>query len=156
LVDTFLSPEVLERDDFRLELFGGGREELIDELLAVNPNVRWHGAYRLEDLPELLDGIDVGLSTSRFETFHRVTREYLFAGLPVIGSTAFGIPEIVHDGVNGLLFDHEESGSMLRAVLSCLNDRALLARLTQGARDTSIKSVREEVEELEALYRESI
>jgi glycosyltransferase involved in cell wall biosynthesis len=156
LVATFLHPALRERDDFGLEFFGGGNEELIEELLAINPNAHWHGSYRLHELPSLLEKIDVGLSTSRFETFHRVTREYLLAGAPVIGSRAFGIPEVIEDGVNGLLFDHTEPESMLRAVLSCLDDRDLLTRITQGAQNTAIKSVQEEADQLEALYRECL
>ena len=100
--------------------------------------------------------MDVGLSTSYFETFHRVTREYLLAGRPVIGSHAFGIPDIVRSGRNGLLFDHREPGSLTRAVLSVLDDRALLATLAAGARTTRVRSTDDEADELAALYRDLV
>ncbi len=129
---------------------------MLHELLARNPNVTWHGAYRPDELPALLSGIDIGLSTSRFETFHRVTREYLLSGVPVIGSMAFGIPEVVHPGRNGLLFDHAEPGSLLRAVKACLDDPDLVPRLTAGARTTEIKSVANEIDQMVALYEDCL
>ncbi len=156
VTDTFTSPELLRRGDYRLVLAGGGDKRLAAPLLAANPKVSWHGPYRSGDLPRLLAGVDVGLSTSYFETFHRVTREYLLAGRPVIGSHAFGIPDIVRSGRNGLLFDHREPGSLTRAVLSVLDDRALLATLAAGARTTRVRSTDDEADELAALYRDLV
>jgi glycosyltransferase involved in cell wall biosynthesis len=153
---AFLHPSLMERDDYRLLIFGGGDESVIAELLERNPRVHWSGSYQPDELPTLLSRIDVGLSTSRFETFHRVTREYLFSGVPVIGSTAFGIPEIVRHGLNGLLFDHADPASFLRAVVECLENPELVARLTAGAQATTIRSVGEEVDDLVALYDEVI
>ncbi|HWE66681.1 MAG TPA: glycosyltransferase [Acidimicrobiales bacterium] len=154
---AFLHPDLLGRDDYRLVILGGGDESIIAELLARNPRVHWTGPYEPEELPARLAEIDVGLSTSRFETFHRVTREYLLSGVPVIGSsTAFGIPEVVQHGHNGLLFDHVEPGSLLRAVLACLDEPELLARITAGALATTIRSVSEEVDDLVALYGEVV
>jgi O-antigen biosynthesis protein len=156
LADTFLSPAMCNRDDYRLAIYGDGDESLIRELLIRNLNVRWHGSYRPDDLPTLLDGIDVGLSVSRWETFHRVTREYLLSGIPVIGSTAFGIPEVVRHGQNGLLFEHAIPGSLLGAVTALLEDAELLARLTAGAQATVVRSISEEVDDLVALYQECV
>jgi glycosyltransferase involved in cell wall biosynthesis len=143
-----------ERDDYRLCLLGGGKESLVAALVGANPNVIVGGAYRPEDLPELLTHVQVGLSTSYFETFHRVTREYLLAGLPVVGSRAFGIPDIVQHGHNGLLFDSTDPTTLVRAVTSLLDDRKLLARLTEGAQSTSVRSSDEEADDLFALYEE--
>nr|MDA8267314.1 glycosyltransferase family 1 protein [Actinomycetota bacterium] len=91
-----------------------------------------------------------------FETYHRVTREYLAAGLAVVGSTAFGITDIVVPGANGLSFDHAEPGSLVRAVTALADDRLLLSRLQSGARATAIRSVAEEVDDLQALYRQLV
>lgn len=151
---AFTRPALLERDDYRLVLLGGGNDRLVAPMLAANPHVTWHGPYRSEDLPELLSHVDVGLSTSYFETFHRVTREYLLAGRPVIGSRAFGIPDVIRPGHNGLLFDHAEAGSLARAVIMLLDDRDLLAALTRGARTTVVRSTDDEADDLAALYAE--
>ncbi len=154
VVEAFTDPQLLGRNDYRLWLLGGGNESLVAPLLDANPNVIMVGAYLPEDLPEFLAHMDVGLSTSGFETFHRVTREYLLAGLPVIGSRAFGIPDIVRPGKNGLLFDSTDAASLVRAVLTLLDDALLLATLTEGARSTSVRTREEEADDLAALYEE--
>lgn len=94
----------------------------------------------------------MGLAPSRFETFHRVTREYLAAGLAVIGSTAFGIPDAVRDGVNGLIFAAGDAVGLRKAVVSVLEDRELLDQLRAGARQSSVRSAEDEVEELLEQY----
>jgi glycosyltransferase involved in cell wall biosynthesis len=154
VVEAFSDPQLRDRDDYRLCLLGGGNEDLVAALVDANPNVIMVGPYRPEDLPGFLAHMDVGLSTSGFETFHRVTREYLLAGLPVIGSRAFGIPDIVRPGENGLLFDSTDPATLVRSVLSLLDDRALLATLTEGAGSTSVRSGEEEADDLAALYAE--
>jgi glycosyltransferase involved in cell wall biosynthesis len=154
VVEAFTDTRLRDRDDYRLCLLGGGNEGLVSPLVDANPNIILVGAYRPDELPELLAHMHVGLSTSGFETFHRVTREYLLSGLPVIGSRAFGIPDIVRPGKNGLLFDSTDPATLVRAVLSLLDDRALLAELTEGARSTRVRSCEEEADDLAALYAE--
>ena len=153
VVDAFSHTELAGRDDWRLLLAGGGDRSL-GARLRGDPRVRDHGPYAPEEMPALLGEAHVGLSASYFETFHRVTREYLAGGLPVLGSTAFGITDVVVHGVNGWLFDHGDEGSLRRALVRLLDDRALVGRLRAAAAATSIRSVAEEVDDLQAIYRE--
>jgi GT2 family glycosyltransferase/glycosyltransferase involved in cell wall biosynthesis len=152
VVDAFTHPEVAGRDDWELLLAGGGDRSTFGRLLD-DARVTDRGPYGPEELPALLAGADVGLSASYFESFHRVTREYLLAGLPVVGSTAFGITDAVVDGVNGLVFDHAAAGSLRSALTRLLDDPGLVRRLADGARATRVRSVADEVDELEELYR---
>lgn len=156
VVDAFTSPDLVSRsDEWRLDLAGGGDTTAIAPLLA-STSVHHQGEYTPDELAALLADADVGISASVFETFHRVTREYLSADLAVLGSTAFGITDVVVDGENGILFDHSEEGSLERAVLRLLDDRALVERLRAGAKATHVRTVAEEVDELEELYAEVI
>jgi glycosyltransferase involved in cell wall biosynthesis len=153
VVEAFTHPDVADRDDWRLVLAGGGDRAVFGPLLA-DRRVTDLGPYRPEDLPRILQDADVGLSTSVFESFHRVTREYLYAGLAVLGSQAFGITDAVVPELNGLLFDHAMPGSLRQAVLQLLDDRQLVHRLRDGALATPIRSVAQEVDELETIYLE--
>jgi glycosyltransferase involved in cell wall biosynthesis len=153
LVAVFSHPDLLRRSDYKLTIHGGGDAEVLRRLLAANPRARYGGPFTLDQLPEILRAGDVGLSPSRFETFHRVTREYQAAGLAVIGSTAFGIPDAVRPEVNGLLFAAGDVDGFRRAVLRLLNDRPLLARLQEGAHLTPVRGVEEELDELLKEYQ---
>jgi len=149
---VFSHSALLSRQDYDLTIYGTGDPGVFGDLTARNPRVRYLGAFPTEQLPAILHAANVGLSPSRFETFHRVTREYLIAGLPVIGSTAFGIPDVVRTGENGVIFEAGDVDGFRRAVLSVLDDRAYLARLATGARATRIRTKTEEIDDLLAQY----
>lgn len=154
VVAAFCDPVLTGRRDYRLRILGGGDTSLIERLLDSNPNVEHVGRYAAPDLPALLADCDVGLSASLFETFHRVTREYLLAGLPVIANPTFGSSAVLEDGHDALLYRHDEPGSLVRAVTALLDDPALESRLAEGATATPVRSVDEEVDELVGLYDE--
>ena len=121
-------------------------------ILTGLPGVQMHGNYNHEFLSEILNKGDIGLVPSAFETFNRVSREMLYYGLPVIGSRAFGIPEVVKHEVNGLILETLDEHEFYEAVSRLLNDTELLDRLTNGAELTKIKTISEEFDELAALY----
>lgn len=56
------------------------------------------------------------------------------AGVPVIASRVGGLPEIVHDMVNGLLVDNEP-GSLAEAIRRLMTDRPLAERLGTNGRE---------------------
>lgn len=152
VVEAFTSQALLGRADYRLRIHGVGDVTLIEPLLEANDRVEFAGRYDAAELPALLGRADVGLSTSLFETFHRVPREYLLAGLPVIANPTFGIRDLVRHGHNGLVYEHTRPGSLASAVTSLLDDPALEATLAEGARTTPVRSADEELDELAGLY----
>jgi glycosyltransferase involved in cell wall biosynthesis len=56
------------------------------------------------------------------------------AGVPVIASRVGGLPEIVHDMVNGLLVDNEPN-SLADAIRRLMTDRPLAERLGSNGRE---------------------
>jgi glycosyltransferase involved in cell wall biosynthesis len=151
VVTVFTHPELLTRD-YELIIAGSGHPQPLAPLLDANPRARFLSTYAPEQLPSLLAQADIGLSPSRFETFHRVTREYLAAGLPVIGSDAFGIPDAIRDGVNGLLFQAGDCEGFRRAVLRVLDEPHLIEHLALGARQTVVRSISSEMDEIIEQY----
>jgi len=154
LRDAFLHPSLRARSDYVLSVYGNGDPAPILELQQHNPRVQYLGAYTPADLPSILATASVGLSPSWFETYHRVTREYLAAGVPVIGTTAFGIPDAVEHGVNGLLVEQGDVGGFVGAILRVLDDPTVLRALREGASRTRLRSVPEEVDDVVAVYCE--
>lgn len=62
--------------------------------------------------------------------------EAMAAGLPVVATAVGGIPDVVSDGQDGLLFTPGDRAALETLLRSVLRDRALAARLGAAARGT--------------------
>lgn len=83
--------------------------------------------------------------------------EAMAFGLPVVGADAKGIPEMVRDAWNGLLFPPDDDAAMARAMLRLLEDDGLRAHCEKNARqlaaENSIESI---VTQLVFHYRQTM
>ncbi|MEO0036336.1 MAG: hypothetical protein RLZZ501_2359 [Pseudomonadota bacterium] len=122
---------------------------------TLAPGLTLRPAFSPDRLDAVLAEADLGLVPSPFETFSRACREMLARGVPVVGSDAFGIPDIVRDGDNGLLIGEPTVEGLVAAVGRVLEQPELLERLRAGARATRVRTPAEEFAELLALYRET-
>jgi glycosyltransferase involved in cell wall biosynthesis len=77
--------------------------------------------YR-ENIPELLASFDIFVLPSRSEGFGRVNLEAMAMGRPVISTFVGGIPEVVLDGVTGILVTPGDSKALAHAIMRLLND----------------------------------
>lgn len=108
------------------EIVGDGplQSELEREVgqLGLSSRVRFTGIQTQSQVQEALDRADVMLApcvTARDgdeEGIPNVLREGMAAGLPVISSYHSGIPELVEDGVSGLLVPERDPGAIAERV----------------------------------------
>ncbi len=134
-----------ERDD--------AEREAVD--LKVDDNVRFLG--RLGNVANLLQASDLFLLPSQSESFGLAALEALACGVPVVGSRAGGIPELVEDGVSGILEPPGSVEAMARRAIELLRDPDRFARMRQAALARAAQfSSNEIVPRYEALYREAI
>ena len=75
-------------------------------------------------------------------------------GVPVVASTAGGIPELVQNNVSGYLFPSDAIDEMAEAGIRILTDEALEERLSLGGREATTRRFDKEtvIPEYEALY----
>lgn len=154
LVKAVEDPRIADRTDVRVVLWGvwPADEHGVAARLDAMAHVTVRGAYTAAQLPAVLAELDVGLSISRFESFHRVTREVLGAGRAVIGTDAPGIGEIVEHERNGLAIPAGDAEALIQAMLRFLDDRELLARCQSGAASTHVATASDELDALLSLY----
>jgi glycosyltransferase involved in cell wall biosynthesis len=86
------------------------------------------------DIPLWRLAMDVNVNASEQEPFSVGVLEAMALGRPVIGCDSGGTPEIIDDGVNGLLVPFGDDESLAAAIRRVLGDRAFAARVGQAAR----------------------
>lgn len=102
------------------------------------PTVPW--IRRLGPLPNrevlaLYAVVDVVVVPSVIpDSLSRVILEAMTAGRPVISTRVGGTPELVEDGVTGLLVEPRDVGGLVRAIVRLLSDETLQRALGRRAR----------------------
>src|SRR5215212_7955780 len=137
-VDTLVSAAALiENPSARILLVGDGPErpalEREAERIGVGDRVRFLGFLAHDRLPAAMAHADVLALPSVYEELGTVLIEAMWAGLPIVASRTGGIPDVIEDGVNGLLVPPGEPEALARAIDRVLADRALANRLSEGA-----------------------
>ena len=100
--------------------------------LGIEDLVRFLGFRR--DLPDLMLASDVVVLPSVAEAFGLVVAEALYLGLPVVATRVGGIPEIVDDGVDGVLVPPADSAALADALARLVLDPSWRARLAGAGR----------------------
>ncbi len=120
-----------------LHLVGrGALAGVVGRLVADLPEqTRWSPELTQPEVAQALDHATALVLPSRSEGMGRVVIEAFCRGRPVLGSRVGGIPDLVEDGVNGLLVDPSDTNGLAEALVRLLSDRALAERLGAAARD---------------------
>jgi N-acetyl-alpha-D-glucosaminyl L-malate synthase BshA len=124
--------------------------------LGVERDVQFLG--RIEAVAPLLASADLFLIPSDRESFGLSALEALASGVPVVGSLAGGLPEVVRDGLTGALREVGDIEAMAHAAVEILGDdtrwRVMSAR---AAADARARFSRDEiVSQYETLYEEAV
>lgn len=90
--------------------------------LGVHDKVFFLG--KIDVVAPLLAGADLFLLPSSSESFGLSALEALASGVPVVGSNAGGIPEVIRDGETGFLCNVGDVEAMASAAIDVLSDRA--------------------------------
>ena len=89
---------------------------------------------RIPGVEDYLQAADLGLYTSDNESFCLAILEGMCFGCPSVATRVGGIPEVVEDGVSGLLVPAGDVAALARAVQRLIDDPATRVSLGQAAR----------------------
>ncbi|MDY6989131.1 MAG: glycosyltransferase family 4 protein [Thermodesulfobacteriota bacterium] len=106
-----------------------------------------------DDIPEIMQCLDVFVLPSLNEGMGRVLVEAMAAGKPVVASRVGGILDLVKDGLNGFLVEPGNPGALCDAIRKLLSDKRLRANMgRQGRNRAKDFTVGEMIEKIDGLY----
>lgn len=95
--------------------------------LGVSEQIQWLGYCA--DPASLLQASDIFVLASTGEAFGLVLTEAMACGVPVVGSRSGAIPEIVADGITGLLAGPRDEVSFADAIEQLARDEDLRRKM---------------------------
>jgi glycosyltransferase involved in cell wall biosynthesis len=113
------------RDELRDLIAGRGLQDAVEFL------------GERDDVPTIMRAIDVLLVPSWEEPLSRSMLEAMASGTPVVATSVGGPPEVIEDGVSGLLVPPLQPHPWAAAIVRLLGDAALRARIGTEARRTA-------------------
>ena len=108
------------------------RARVDERLLAAH--VRFNGAYAPGEAAAHMRQVDVVAVPSRWEGCPYVVLEAFQAGVPVVASSVGGVPDLIRDGVNGVLVEAENTEALRDGLLGLLRDPQKRRRLAEQGR----------------------
>lgn len=136
-----------------------GSGPMDEELRALAKSYNLNGSVKFlglrDDVNQLLSTIDILVMPSLREGLPMVALEAMSYGIPVVGFSVGGMPEVVEDGVTGVLVAPQDNKALTAGIERLLKDRALAQRMGENARKRVEErfSLKEMINSTERLYQ---
>lgn len=121
----------VKRCQVKLVIIGEGEEKENLENMAKNIGISDSVIFKgfVDDARSLLSSFDIFCMPSRSEAMPYALLEAGLAGLPVIATSVGGIPEIIENGLNGILIPTENAETLFSSLILLAEDEDLRKRL---------------------------
>ena len=140
VVDTVkVFAKVVREIPAQLVLVGDGPDRSAAEWLAHDLGIhsKIHFMGKQERVSELLPLADIMLMPSELESFGLAALEAMACKVPSIATWVGGVPELIDDGVTGLLYPVGDVEAMSQGALGLLQDRERLEAMREAGRKTA-------------------
>ena len=133
--------QVVREMPAQLVLIGDGPDRSAAEWLAHDLGIqaKVHFMGKLERIHEVLPLADILLMPSELESFGLAALEAMACKVPSIATRVGGVPELIDDGVTGLLYPVGDIEGMSLGALGLLKDRERLNAMREAGRKTAQK-----------------
>lgn len=123
----------------QFRVYGDGelRQELLAyaDQLGLDGRAIFVGAFTdREELSHIMDQTDIFAMSSILEGQPLSVVEAMSYGCPIVATTVGGIPEMIQDGVNGLLCEPRDPKCLVQKIRTLIEDPGLRQRLGHAAR----------------------
>ncbi len=133
----------------RLTLVGDGEEreslEALARSLGIDKRIRFAGAVNQDRILPYYREADIFCLPSFAEGVPVVLMEAMAMEIPCVASRITGIPELIDDGRDGLLFTAADERSLRAALARLIDSPALRQRLGKAAREKIVRQYNRDV-----------
>ncbi|MBI4570998.1 MAG: glycosyltransferase family 4 protein [Chloroflexi bacterium] len=148
-----------DRPDWRLTVVDRPNAFLVPRLsaeLGIDDRVTLTGRIDREELVRLYNQAQLLVSPSLYEGFGLPAAEAMACATPVLATTAGAFPEVIEDGVSGVLVPPRDGRALAAGIERLLDDAELRQRVAQQGRQRIVDhfSWRNTAEGTLALYEE--
>ena len=119
----------------------GNFDRSLDLVRQAPSNIEFTGQLYPDDLIEFIAQARMILAPSKwYEGLPMAVIEAMLSGKPVICSNIGGLPEIVDDGITGLLFNYDDAKDLTEKIQTLWNDQKLCQTMGMAAREQAEKA----------------
>lgn len=130
---------VREGRNIRLRMVGDGSDRpMLEERsreLGIASQVLFDGWKNQDETRALYSNADLCVLSSFAEGIPVVLMEAMAMGLPCVATRITGIPELIRDGIDGLLVTPSDPAEMAVAIARLMDDRALRLSMSVSSRE---------------------
>ncbi len=103
--------------------------------LAIERNVTFLGLLSEQEMARVMANVDLVVSSSLYEGMPVALIEAMAFAKPVVATAVGGVPEIVEDGVTGILVPTGDPNALAAAICSLSSDQRLHKGMAHAARE---------------------
>ena len=110
------------------------KDYFLSKYKEFSDRVIFEGYISDEEIIDRYSNCDIFIAPSRFESFGLIFLEAMIFSKPVIGTNIGGIPEVVADGVSGILIENENSEDLKSGLIKLIENKDIRESMGKNGR----------------------